>query len=126
MEWLAALVKEQTEPKNNLGNKLVEDYIYYAHQHIGSSSQILRTAALKILYEVSSAQSIDHIRNFFYAKAVSFQSSQADPEQIMLLILIYLNLLYDLIESREYQNLVKGNNANNLVKVYNPDNEKNL
>lgn len=44
----------------------------------------------------------------------------------MLLILIYLNLLYDLIESREYQNLVKGNNANNLVKVYNPDNEKNL
>lgn len=44
----------------------------------------------------------------------------------MLLILIYLNLLNDLIDSREYQNLVKGNNANNLVKVYNPDNEKNL
>jgi hypothetical protein len=44
----------------------------------------------------------------------------------MLLILIYLNLLRVLIASKEYQGLVKGNNANNLIKVYNPDNEKNL
>lgn len=40
----------------------------------------------------------------------------------MLLILIYINLLKNLIDSKEYQSLIKGNNANNLVKVYNPDN----
>ena len=40
----------------------------------------------------------------------------------MLLIIIYINLLKNLIESKDYQSLIKGNNTNNLVKVYNPDN----
>ena len=120
------LVKEETESRHNLGNKLIEDYIYYAHQYIGSSSQTLRTSALKILYEISKTQSIELIAAYFYSKATSFQSSQSDPEQIMLLILVYINLLKELIDSKEYQSLIKGNNANNLVKVYNPDNEKNL
>lgn len=44
----------------------------------------------------------------------------------MLLIIIYINLLKNLIASKDYQNLIKGNNANNLVKAYNPDNEKNM
>ena len=44
----------------------------------------------------------------------------------MLLILIYTHLLHELIASRDYQNLIKGNTANALVKVYNPDHEKNL
>ena len=66
------------------------------------------------------------LRGFFYGRATAFQASRADPEQVMLLILIYMNLLRDLIESKEYQSLVKGNSANSLVKVYNPDNEKNL
>jgi hypothetical protein len=45
---------------------------------------------------------------------------------VVLLILVYVNLLRELIDSKDYQGLVKGNSANNLVKVYNPDNEKNL
>lgn len=45
---------------------------------------------------------------------------------MVLLILVYVNLLRELIDSKDYQGLVKGNSANNLVKVYNPDNEKNL
>lgn len=66
------------------------------------------------------------IQGYFYSKATSFQHSTADPEQILLLALIYLNLLKELIHSTEYQRLVKGTGANTLVKVYNPDNEKNL
>lgn len=45
---------------------------------------------------------------------------------MLLLVLIYCNLLREVIASKEYQSLIKGNNANSLVKVYNPDNEKNL
>jgi hypothetical protein len=120
------LVKEETETKNNLGNRLIEDFVYYAHQYMGSSSQALRTSALKILREISKTQSIELIQGYFYARAASFQASHGDPEQVMLLILIYTNLLRELIDSKEYQGLVKGNSANNLVKVYNPDNEKNL
>jgi hypothetical protein len=37
-----------------------------------------------------------------------------------------MNILRELIDSKEYQNLIKGNNANSLIKVYNPDNEKNM
>ena len=37
-----------------------------------------------------------------------------------------MNLLKELINSSEYQRLVKGAGANTLVKAYNPDNEKNL
>lgn len=44
----------------------------------------------------------------------------------MLLIIIYINLLKNLINSKDYQNLIKGGNTNNLVKAYNPDNEKNM
>lgn len=50
IEWLSVLVREETMNRNNLGNKLIEDYIYYAHQHISSSCQAFRTSALKILY----------------------------------------------------------------------------
>lgn len=57
---------------------------------------------------------------------MSFQQSKANPEQILLLALIYLNLLRELINSSEYQRLIKGNGASALVKVYNPDNEKNM
>ena len=105
---------------------MIEDYIYYAHQHIASSSQIFRTSALKILYEISKTQSYELIQTYFYGKSQSFQQSTADPEQILLLALIYMNLLKELINSSEYQRLVKGAGANTLVKAYNPDNEKNL
>jgi len=43
-----------------------------------------------------------------------------------LLALIYINLLKELIQTTEYQRLVKGNSGSALVKAYNPDNEKNL
>ena len=126
MEWLAVLVREETRDKANSGNKLIEDYIYYAHQHLTSSTLPLRTSSLKILYEISKTQAIEIIQTYFYNKATSFQHSQADPEHIMLLILIYTHLLHELIASKDYQNLIKGNTANALVKVYNPDHEKNL
>jgi len=77
----------------NIGNKLIEDYVYYAHQYIGSSLQALRTSALKILYEISKTQSYEVIQAFFYAKAIAYQNGNSDPEQTMLLILIYCNLL---------------------------------
>lgn len=50
IEWLSVLVRVETAQRNNLGNRLIEDYIYYAHQHISSSSQVFRTSALKIFY----------------------------------------------------------------------------
>ena len=78
------------------------------------------------IYEISKTQAIEIIQTYFYNKATSFQHSQADPEHIMLLILIYTHLLHELIASKDYQNLIKGNTANALVKVYNPDHEKNL
>jgi hypothetical protein len=87
---------------------------------------MFRTSALKIFYEISKTQSYELIQNYFYGKAANFQKSNADPEQILLLALIYLNLLKELINSSEYQRLVKGAGANTLVKAYNPDNEKNL
>ena len=77
----------------NLGNRLIEDYIYYAHQHLSSSCQVFRTSALKIFYEISKTQSYETIQGFFYGKATAYQQSTADPEQILLLALIYLNLL---------------------------------
>lgn len=126
MEWLSVLVKEETVQRNNLGNRLIEDYIYYAQQHLSSSGQAFRTSALKILFEISKTQSFELIQVYFYSKAPAFQHSTADPEQILLLALIYLNLLKELINSSEYQRLVKGTGASALVKVYNPDNEKNL
>ena len=126
MEWLSVLVRDQTKDRQNSGNRLIEDYVYYAHQHISSSSQSFRTSALKILYQISKTQSYELIQGYFYSKAVNFQRSTADPEQILLLALIYLNLLKELINSSEYNRLVKGAGANNLVKAYNPDNEKNL
>ena len=126
VEWLSILVKEETIDKNNGGNKLIEDYIYYAHQYISSSSQNLRTCAFKIIHEISMTQSTFLISDYFYQKAASFQQSEGDPEQMLLLGLIYINLLKELVFSKEYQNLVKGNSANTLVKVYNPDNEKNM
>lgn len=103
-------------------NKLIEDYVYYAHQFIACSSVPLRTSALKILHELSKTSHCSLIEPYFLSKAVPFQSSRCDPEQIVLLILIYSNLLRELIASKEYQSLVKGNNTNNLIKVYNPDN----
>ena len=126
MEWLSVLVRQETINRNNVGNRLIEDYVYYAHQHITSSCQIYRTSALKIFYEISKTQSYELIQNYFYSKATAFQNSIADPEQILLLCLIYLNLLKELINSTEYQRLVKGAGNNALVKVYNPDNEKNM
>jgi hypothetical protein len=126
MEWLAVLVREETQSKANLSNRLIEDYIYYAHQHLTAANAPLRTASLKILYEISRTQAIEVIQPFFYARAGNFQHSQADPEHVMLLMLIYTQLLHELIASKDYQTLIKGNNANALVKVYNPDHEKNL
>jgi hypothetical protein len=41
-----------------LGNRLTEDFIYYAHQYLSSSAQSLRTSALKIMHEISKTQSI--------------------------------------------------------------------
>ena len=105
-----------------MNNKLIEDYIYYAHQYLASSCQTFRTSALKILYEISKTQSIELIQGYFYTKAINFQHSSSDPEQVLLLALIYLNLLKELINSNEYQRLVLGTGANTLVKVYNPDN----
>lgn len=92
-------MREETATRNNLGNKLIEDYIYYAHQHISSSCQLFRTSALKILYEISKTQSHELIQNYFYSKATSYQQSTSDPEQILLLSMIYLNLLKELISS---------------------------
>lgn len=79
IEWLSVLVREETMNRNNLGNKLIEDYIYYAHQHISSSCQIFRTSALKILYEISKTQSYELIQAFFYSKASAYQHSTSDP-----------------------------------------------
>ena len=79
MEWLAVLVREETQDRANTGNRLIEDYIYYAHQHLTSSSLPLRTSSLKILYEISKTQAIEIIQTYFYNKAPSFQHSQADP-----------------------------------------------
>lgn len=87
------LVREETESRNNLGNRLIEDFIYYAHQYMGSASQSLRTSALKILYEISRTQAVELIQGYFYGRAGNFQGGQGDPEQAMLLILIYINLL---------------------------------
>lgn len=42
-----------------------------------------------------------------------------------LFIDIYFNILHEIVESQAYQQLVKGVGSNNLVKAYNPDNEKN-
>ena len=59
---------------------------------------------------------------YFQDKAGRYQQTRSDPEQVLLLGLIYLNLLKEIINSGEYQRLVKGAGANNLVKAYNPDN----
>jgi len=54
-----------------------------------------------------------------------FRNSKDDPEQVFLFIEIYFNILREVVNSQVYQQLVKGVGSNNLVKAYNPDNEKN-
>jgi hypothetical protein len=65
------------------------------------------------------------IEKFFISKTSIFRNSKDDPEQIYLFIDIYFNILGEVIESSTYQQLIKGVGSNNLVKAYNPDNEKN-
>lgn len=82
-----------------------------------------RTAALKILLEIGKVE-CQMIDKFFISKSQKFSSSREDPEQVCLLVQIYFCLLKELVQSQIYQSLVKGVGSNNLVKAYNPDNEK--
>jgi len=59
------------------------------------------------------------------SKAESFRNCRDDPEQVHLLIEIYFNIIKEVVNGKDYQMLVKGIGNNNLVKAYNPDNEKN-
>ncbi len=51
-----------------------------------------------------------------------FRNCRGDPEQVFLFIEIYFNIIKEVVNSKEYQSLVKGAGSSNLVKAYNPDN----
>jgi hypothetical protein len=91
---------------------------------LSSSSAVSRTSALKILSEISKWH-CTLIEKYFLSKTATFRNSKDDPEQVYLLIDIYFNIMAELVQSQLYQQLIKGVGSNNLVKAYNPDNEKN-
>ena len=123
IQWLSVLVKEETQ-KDKQEMRLLDDFIYYAQQYLSSSSSVSRTSALRIMSEISKSH-CNLIEKFFLSKTSLFRNSKDDPEQVYFLIDIYFNIMEEVVESQQYQQLIKGVGSNNLVKAYNPDNEKN-
>jgi hypothetical protein len=122
IQWLSVLVKEETQKDKD--GRLLDDFIYYAQQYLSSSSSVSRNSALKILSEISRSH-CGLVEKFFLSKTGVFRNSKDDPEQVYLLIDIYFNIMEEVVQSQQYQQLIKGVGSNNLVKAYNPDNEKN-
>ena len=124
MEWLSALIKEEKISETQTSASLLEDFLYYALQNINSSSLLIRSSALKIIDCLSTInQPSPAIENYFFDHAPQLSQTH-EPEHVYLISNVYFTLLVSILNSNAHDNLVKGNANANLVKVYNPDHEK--